>query len=149
MPVSIDDMYEQKLQIEANRFQPKEAYNRLVISRGYYASFSYACELVENKKNNIRLIKKDASDNNYGTHQCYFESLIACDYEELVEVGNKLISYHKLRKKSDYQLKKHVTDLDVKVANQYLEECKVLMDSFMKNKLNPSLTFNPSTIITT
>lgn len=146
MPVSIDDMYEQKLQIEANKFQPKEAYNRLVISRGYYASFSHACELIKN--NNIPLIKKNASNEGYGTHQCYHESLIACSYEELVEVGNKLKSYHTLRKKADYKLKQHVTDFDVKVANQHLNECRDLMDSFVNNQSNPSLTLNTSTITT-
>lgn len=133
MPVSIDNIYEQKAQIEANKFHPKEAYNRLVISRGYYASFSHVCELINNKKNGINLIKKDVFGSDYGTHQCYYESLIACNYEELVEVGNKLKKYHSLRKKADYKLKLSVTDFDVKVANQHLKECKELIDFFIAN----------------
>lgn len=145
MPVSIDDIYEQKNQIEANSFKPKEAYNRLLISRGYYASFSYACDIVNNKKNGINLIKKDKYKS-YGSHECYYESLIQCNDGKLTEVGAKLKKYHSLRKKADYKLQKHVTDADLDLANQYLEECKELMDCFVKDKLNPSLTLNSSII---
>ena len=135
MSVSIENVYEQRTQIELNKFQPKEAYNRLIISRGYYASFSHACELVNNKKSDVFLLSKDNFNNSYGSHERYYESLIQCSNDSLVEVGNKLKSYHYLRKKADYKLKKHVTDLDVKVANQYLEECKKLMNIFI-NSLN-------------
>lgn len=148
MPVSIDDIYEQKRQIDVNSFKPKEAYNRLLISRGYYASFSYACEIIDNKKNGINLIRKDKYKS-YGSHECYYESLMQCDDDKLIDVGTKLKKYHYLRKKADYKLKKHVTDADLDLANQYLEECKELMDSFVQSKLNPSLTLNPSTITTT
>ena len=134
MPVSVDDIYEQRNQIEYNKFQPKEAYNRLLISRGYYASFSYACEIINNKKNGILLVLKNDFDKPYSSHERYYESLIQCNYQVLVEVGNKLKSYHKLRKDADYKLKKHVTDLNLKTANQYLEECRELMDSFVKSK---------------
>ncbi|CAM3424427.1 hypothetical protein GCM10016272_02410 [Psychrobacter glaciei] len=147
MPVSIDDIYKQKSQIEANSFIPKEAYNRLLISRGYYASFSYACEIVDNKKNGINLIRKDKYKS-YGSHECYYESLMQCNYDKLTEVGAKLKRYHHLRKIADYKLKKHVTDADLDRANQYLEECKELMDSFVQSKLNSSLTLNASTIAT-
>ncbi|OLF37195.1 hypothetical protein BTW00_03600 [Psychrobacter sp. C 20.9] len=147
MPVSIDDIYEQKTQIEANSFKPKEAYNRLLISRGYYASFSYACEIVNNKKHGINLIKKDKY-RSYGSHECYYESLMQCNDDRLTEVGTKLKKYHSLRKKADYKLKKHVTDADLDLANQYLEECKELMDVFVNGKSNPSLTLNTSTITT-
>lgn len=146
MSVSIEDMYEQKRQIEANKFLPKEAYNRLVISRGYYASFSHACELIKN--NNILLIKKDPFGAPYGPHERYYQSLIACNHKELIEVGNKLKNYHTLRKKADYRLNQHVTDLDVKIGNQYLEECKQLMDAFVQSKSNSNFTINTNSITT-
>lgn len=147
MPVSIDDIYKQKSQIEANSFKPKEAYNRLLISRGYYASFSYACEIIDNKNNGINLFKKDKY-RSYGSHECYYESLMQCDDVKLIDVGIKLKKYHYLRKKADYKLKTHVTDADLDLANQYLEECKELMDSFVKSKSNPGLTLSTNTITT-
>ena len=149
MAVSIDDIYIQKTQIEANKFQPKEAYNRLVISRGYYASYSHACALINDKRNGIQLIKTKDSDRSYGSHELSYESLKQCEDMRLVEIGNKLKKYHYLRKVSDYKLKKYISDLDRKQANQYLEECRELMESFVNDKLNPSLTLDTSTITAT
>lgn len=130
MASSINDIYQQKEQIELNEFQPKEAYNRLVISRGYYASFSHTCNFVHDNKKKITLLKKDKNGKFYGSHGCYYESLILCNNTSLIELGQKLKKYHILRKKSDYKLKLNVTDLDVIYANEYLHDCKNIIDNF-------------------
>ena len=75
MPVTIESIYTQKHEIEQNKFFPKEAHNRLLISRGYYASFLYACELFKsNAKFKLTLYCKCNADDTMPI--CFFISQI-------------------------------------------------------------------------
>ena len=134
MPINFNDVYEQRKKLEENVFQPKEAYNRLLISRGYYASFTHVCDLIKDKKNGTNVIFRDSKGDKYGSHQRYYESLIQSGDKTLASIGTKLRNYHKKRKIADYELKEYVKDLDVKIADQYLEECRALINLFLENK---------------
>ena len=129
MPVSIQDIYLQKEAVEQLNFVPKEAYNRLLISRGYYASFLFACELFKANASHTLVL----SNNNYGSHQKIYESLIESNIPNLMYVGKILKKYHRLRKDSDYKLFMHITDFKVIQADKYFEECKERIEFFLKN----------------
>lgn len=134
MPVRIKDIYTQKYEIENNKFIPKEAHDRLLISRGYYASFLYACELFNaNAKYKLILYYKSLDDKNYGSHEKIYESLIRSEVTNLKYVGKTLKKYHRLRKQSDYKLHLHIKDYDAVMAEQHFKECKERIDFFIDN----------------
>lgn len=134
MPVTIEDMYTQKYEIEQNKFTPKEAHNRLLISRGYYASFLYACELFNgNAKYKLTLYSECLDDKGYGSHEKIYESLIRSEIANLKYVGKILKKYHKLRKISDYKMRLHIKDYDAISAEQHFQDCKERIDFFIAN----------------
>ena len=129
MPISIQDIYLQKQAVEGLSFVPKEAYNRLLISRGYYASFLFACELFKpNTNHNLVLFNGD-----YGSHQKIYESLIRSNIPNLKYVGKILKKYHTLRKNADYKLNLHINEIKVMEANSHFKECKERIEFFLKN----------------
>ena len=139
MTISNNDVYKQKIEIEKLLFEPIEAVKRLVISRGYYATFLYARLIVKNEEFNIPLITKDPKGYNLGSHASIYESMIAQkDFINLSDIGLKLKNYHGLRKISDYELSYSLTKYDETLAEKYFSECKEQMDFFLKN---PDLPF--------
>lgn len=129
MPVSIQDIYLQKQEVEQLNFVPKEAYNRLLISRGYYASFLFASELFKpNASSKLILL-----NGNYGSHQIIYESLICSSIPNLKYVGKILKKYHTLRKESDYKLYMYINDFKVMQAEQHFKECRERIDFFIAN----------------
>lgn len=134
MPVTIEDIYVQKNEIEQSKFVPKEAHNRLLISRGYYASFLYACELFKsNAKYKLTLYSKSLEGKDYGSHQKIYESLIRSGITNLMYIGKSLKTYHKLRKDSDYKLHLYIKEYDVLLAEQHFQDCKERIEFFIKN----------------
>lgn len=134
MPVTIEDIYTQKYEIEQNKFTPKEAYNRLLISRGYYASFLYARELFNGgPKYKLTLYSECLDNKGYGSHEKIYESLIRSEATNLKYVGKILKKYHKLRKISDYKMYLHIKDYDAISAEQHFQDCKERIDFFIKN----------------
>lgn len=134
MPVTIKDIYTQKQEIEQNRFIPKEAHNRLLISRGYYASFLYACELFSvGAQYKLELYSKSLEGKCYGSHQKIYESLIRSGVANLMYIGKSLKAYHRLRKYSDYKLNMHIRDYELMLAEQYYQDCKERIDFFIAN----------------
>lgn len=129
MPVSIQDVYLQKEAVEQLSFVPKEAYNRLLISRGYYASFLFASELFKSNAGHKLVLFND----DYGSHQKIYESLIRSNVANLKYVGKILKKYHTLRKDSDYKLYMHINDFKVMQANIYFQECKERIEFFLEN----------------
>lgn len=133
MPVTIEDIYTQKYEIEQNKFIPKEAHNRLLISRGYYASFLYACELFNGgAKYKLTLYSESLDNKDYGSHEKIYESMIRSEFTNLKYVGKVLKKYHKLRKISDYKMHLHIKDYDVISAEQHFQDCKERIDFFIK-----------------
>lgn len=129
MPVSIQDVYLQKEAVEQLSFVPKEAYNRLLISRGYYASFLFACELFKSNASHKLVL----FDDGYGSHQKIYESLIRSNVPNLKYIGKTLKKYHTLRKYSDYKLHMHINDFKLMQADMHFKECKERIEFFLKN----------------
>lgn len=134
MPVKIEDIYKQKYEIENNKFIPNEAHNRLLISRGYYASFLYACELFSrNASYKLDLYEKCLDNKYYGSHEKIYESLIRSKVPNLKYIGKTLKKYHRLRKNSDYKLHLHIQGNDALIAEQHFQECKERIAFFIEN----------------
>ena len=134
MPVTIKDIYTQKYEIEQNQFVPKEAHNRLLISRGYYASFLYACELFNaGAQYKLNLYSKSLEGKGYGSHQKIYESLMRSGIANLMYIGKSLKGYHQLRKNSDYKLDKHIRDYELMLAEKHYKDCKERIDFFIAN----------------
>ena len=134
MPVAIEDIYIQKQEIENNNFIPKEAHNRLLISRGYYASFLYARGLFKgDAKYKLTMYSTSIEGKDYGSHQKIYESLIRSGSANLMYIGKSLKSYHKLRKDSDYHLHLHIRGYELMLAEQHFKECKERIDFFIEN----------------
>lgn len=134
MPVIIGDIYLQKHEIEKNNFTPKEAHNRILISRGYYASFLYARELFKgNAKYKLTLYSKSLDGKDYGSHEKIYESLMRSGITNLMYIGKSLQTYHKLRKDSDYKLHMHIRGYELMLAEQHFQDCKERIDFFIAN----------------
>lgn len=134
MPVTIEDIYLQKHEIEKNNFIPKEAHNRILISRGYYASFLYACELFKSDaKYKLTLYSKSLDDKDYGSHEKIYGSLMRSGITNLMYIGKSLQAYHKLRKDSDYKLHMHIRGYELMLAEQHFQDCKERIDFFIAN----------------
>lgn len=137
MSIEIKDLYNQKLDINAASFQSSESHERLKIARGYYAAFLHASFLFKNDANldlhSWHPNSKNPQKERYGSHQKIYMSLIHSKIRVLSEVGQKLITYHSLRKKADYELSLDITDDDINDAEECLSYCKERIDFYIKN----------------
>lgn len=138
MSIIIEDLFSQKIAIEGFSIDPKESFERLKISRGYYANFSFATAIVKDAQYNIPFIETDENGKYYGSHEKIFESLIATKNRDLIQLAYKLKDYHLLRKKSDYDLHLDITADDIKNAETYFNECGDRMRFFVKD---PTATY--------
>lgn len=135
MAISIEDLYNQKSQIDSMTFECAESHKRLKISRGYYATYLAAEKLVESNGTIKRLYyppKSNNPKNKYGSHQQISWSLIYSDSPILKDIGQKLIKYHTLRKKADYDIHLDITEEEFLLAETYLNQCKELIEHYNK-----------------
>jgi|26BtaG_2_1085354.scaffolds.fasta_scaffold04969_4 uncharacterized protein (UPF0332 family) len=140
MTVEINDLYNQKLEIDKTAFKTVECHERLKIARGYYAVFLHASSLfLDSEIKSNSLIKYDyppnATDRTpaYGPHQKIYMSLQRSKIRNLVDLGFLLHKYHTLRKKADYDLHLNITDDDIRSAEAYYTECKERIDFYIAN----------------
>lgn len=135
MSISIEDLYEQKLDIDGFNFQSVESHERLKIVRGYYATFLSARTLLESD-DKLELLKyppnKNSEKDKYGSHQKIAWSLIYSEVSGLVEVGQKLMAYHELRKKADYDIHLDITEDDIRNAEDSINFCRERIEYYNK-----------------
>lgn len=137
MAVTIKDLYKQKSEVDEMSFECAEAHKRLRIIRGYYATFLYARELLNTDDSlewhSCHPKSKNPEKDRYSSHQKVSMSLVHSKNRVLHEVGQTLLLYHDLRKKSDYDLHLDITPDDVTNAKDYFEFCKERIDFYIKN----------------
>ncbi|WP_087041199.1 hypothetical protein [Psychrobacter sp. JB385] len=137
MAVNVEDIYKQKYAIDGISLEPTESYERLKITRGYYAAFLYARELIDTDDSLEWHFhhpnSKDPKKDRYGSHQKVSMSLIHSKIRILHEVGQTLLLYHELRKKSDYRLNLNITPDDITNAEIYFKSCKERIEFYIKN----------------
>ena len=136
MSISIKDLYTQKLEIDGFNFQSKECHERLKITRGYYATFLSARTLLESDDKLVLLQcppKKDPKKDRYGSHQKIAWSLIYSKVSLLAEVGQKLMAYHELRKKADYDIHLDITEDDIQNATDFIKFCHERIEHYSKH----------------
>lgn len=139
MSVTIEDVIQQKIELDKFSFKPQEAYERLKIARGYYAMYHLALNLFSSSnKNHITRYDYPPSNSKnpskkYTSHQAVYMSLIRSDNGNLIEVGKKLLRYHDLRCKADYDLHLDITEDDIASAVDCLKECKERIEYHNKN----------------
>ncbi|AAZ19963.1 hypothetical protein Psyc_2116 [Psychrobacter arcticus 273-4] len=140
MTVTTDDLYKQKCEIDSITFSCNEAHERLKIIRGYYASFMHASSLF--KKDSVdgaEITLYDYPPNptertpRYGSHQKIYMSLQRSGIRNLADLGYILQSYHKLRKKAEYEIHLEITDDDVNDAESYFNECPARIKFYQQN----------------
>ena len=140
MAVTIEDLYKQKSEVDEMSFECAEAHKRLKIIRGYYATFLYASSLFDKPHENGHVLTKyDCPPNanektrNYGSHQKIHMSLQRSRIRVLVDLGVGLGNYHDLRKKAEYDIDLHITDDDIKIAEDSFKLLKEYIDFYIKN----------------
>lgn len=137
MAVTIVDLYKQKSEVDGMSFECAEAHKRLRIIRGYYATFLYARELLNTDDSlewhSCHPKSRNPKKDRYSSHQKVSMSLVHSKNRTLHEVGQTLLLYHDLRKKSDYDLHLDITPDDVTNAKNYFEFCKERIDFYIKN----------------
>lgn len=136
MSISIEDLYRQKLEIDGFSFQSAECHERLKIARGYYATFLSAKSLLESDEKLVLLQcppNKDLKEDRYGSHQKIAWSLIYSRISGLAEVGQKLMTYHELRKKADYDIHLNITADDIRDAEDFIKFCQERIDYYLKH----------------
>lgn len=137
MAINVEDVYKQKSAIDYINFEPVESYERLKITRGYYATFLHARKLLDTDDSlewhSCPPNSKDPQKDKYGSHQKVYMSLIHSQIRVLSEVGQTLLLYHGLRKKSDYNLHLNITPDDISNAEIYFNSCKERIEFYMKN----------------
>lgn len=137
MAVNVEDIYKQKAAIDCVDIMPVESHERLKITRGYYAAFLYARELLNTDDSlewhSCHPKSKNPEKDRYSSHQKVSMSLVHSRNRALHEVGQTLLLYHELRKKSDYELDLDITPDDVTNAKDYFEFCKERIDFYIKN----------------
>lgn len=136
MSITINDLYEQKLEIDALNLQSVECHERLKITRGYYATFLYARELLKSDNK----IKAYHPPNRCGSHQKIALKLSNSGIRVLSEVGEKLASYHFLRKKADYHIHLKITEDDIRNAEDYMKYCQERISFYKKYGNKPFTT---------
>lgn len=135
MSISIEDLYQQKLDIDGFSFQSKECHERLKIARGYYATFLSAKALLESDDKLVVLHcppNTDPDKYKYGSHQKIAWSLIYSKVAGLAEVGQTLMSYHLLRKKADYDIHLNITVDDIRNAEDFIKFCQERIEYYHK-----------------
>lgn len=139
MSVTTQDVIQQKIELDRFSFEPPEAYERLKIARGYYAMYHLASDLF-NSSNKHLVTRYDYPPSNskhpnkrYTSHKAVYMSLLRSNNENLIEVGKKLMRYHDLRCKADYDLHLHITEDDISGAEDCLKECTERIDYHNKN----------------
>lgn len=148
MAIDIQDLYIQKNAISQLSIQPIESLNRLVISRGYYANFIFAEQIVTDSKYQITQFYANEDGKLYGPHGEIYESLIAFKNNQVLnQIGYKLKKYHALRKKADYKISQDINESDIIDAENYFNDCKQLLEFFVKNPEVPVFTMKPKIII--
>lgn len=137
MAVKVEDIYKQKFALDSISFEPIESYERLKITRGYYAAFLYARQLLNTDDSlewhSCHPDSKNPQKDRYGSHQKVYMSLIHSKIRVLSEIGQTLLLYHELRKKSDYNLHLNITPDDISNAEIYFNSCKERIEFYMKN----------------
>ena len=136
MSISIEDLYKQKLEIDGFSFQSEECHERLKIARGYYATFLSAKALLESDDKLVLLHcppNKDPRIDKYGSHQKIAWSLIYSKVSGLAEVGQKLMAYHQLRKKADYDIHLNITEDDIRNAEDFIKFCQERIEHYNKH----------------
>lgn len=137
MSVTIKDLYKQKSEIDHVNFNSKECHERLKIARGYYATFLSAKNLLESDDSLIIIDYPPKSINpdkdKYGSHQKIAWSLIYSEVKALAEVGQKLATYHQLRKKADYDIHLDLTDDDIRNAEDLIKFCQERIEHYNKH----------------
>lgn len=140
MSVTTDDLYKQKSEIDSMTFSSNEAHERLKIIRGYYASFLHASSLfTKSNVDGAGIILYDYPPNptertpRYGSHQKIYMSLQRSRVRNLVDLGDILQKYHKLRKKAEYDINLKITDDDISDAESYFDECPARIEFYQKN----------------
>lgn len=140
MTVTIDDLYKQKCEIDSKTFSCNEAHERLKIIRGYYASFMHASSLfIGSSTNKSKLTLYDYPPNynqktsRYGSHQKIYMSLQRSGIRNLADLGYILQSYHKLRKKAEYDIHLLITIDDINDAESYFSECPARIKFYQQN----------------
>ena len=140
MAVTTDDLYKQKFELDTMSFSSSEAHERLKIIRGYYACFLHASSLFkESNTDGIDLTLYDYPPNytektlRYGSHQRIYMSLQRSKIRNLIDLGDILQKYHKLRKKAEYNIHLKITDDDISDAESYFSECPARIEFYQKN----------------
>lgn len=136
MSISIEDLYKQKLEIDSFSFQSPECHERLKIARGYYATYLSAKSLLESDAKLVLLQcppNKDPKKDRYGSHQKIAWSLIYSKVSVLAEVGQKLMLYHELRKKADYDIHLNITVDDIRNAEDFIKFCQERIEYYRKH----------------
>lgn len=139
MAVTIGDLYKQKSEVDKMSSECTEAYERLKIIRGYYATFLYASSLFDTAHSNGHiLVMYDYPPNptektrKYGSHQKVSMSLQRSKIKILTNLGIDLVKYHDLRKKAEYDIGVDITDDDIKMAEGYFQTFKEHIDFYLK-----------------
>lgn len=144
MSITIEDLYKQKTEIDVTKFQSKECHERLKIARGYYATFLSAKKLLDSDASLVILHCPPKSNNadrdRYGSHQKIAWSLIYSQVSVLAEIGQKLMIYHQLRKKADYDIHLDITDDDIRNAEDIIKFCQERIEHYSKYGKQPFTT---------
>lgn len=139
MPINIEDMYKLKEALEGLKFEPIEAHSRLLIARGYYATYHLASSIFEldcAKKLTQYMeapFKKGSVPRAYSSHQSVYMSLQRSNVSSLIEVGKKMQRYHDLRCKADYDISLRITPTDIDEAESSLVNCQNKIKSYIED----------------
>lgn len=145
MPVNIEDMYKLKEALKGLNFEPVEAQSRLLIARGYYATYHLASSLFElecaKKLTQYTELpsKKGSVPRAYSSHQSVYMSLQRSNISSLIEVGKKMQRYHDLRCKADYDINLRITPTDIDEAESNFIECQKNINSYIENNPENSI----------
>lgn len=145
MPINIEDMYKLKETLEGLNFEPVEANSRLLIARGYYATYHLASSLfgLDSAKKLTQYteqpFKKGSVPRVYSSHQSVYMSLQRSNVSSLIEVGKKMQRYHDLRCKADYDISLRITPTDIDQAESNLIECRKEINSYIENDAENSV----------
>ena len=94
MAVEVEDIYKQKFALDSISFEPIESYERLKITRGYYAAFLYARQLLNTDDSlewhSCHPNSKDPQKDRYGSHQKVYMSLIHSKIRVLPRTKKKI-----------------------------------------------------------
>lgn len=145
MPINIEDLYKLKDALGSLNLESVETHNRLLIARGYYATYHLASLLFELDcakkltKYTELPCKKGSVPRQYSYHQSVYMSLQRSNISSLIEVGQKMRRYHDLRCKADYDINLRITPTDIEEAESSFIECRKEINSYIKNDTKSSV----------